>query len=86
VHDAFLYLKELFSLSLFSKVDVFPVEIVVLIVLFVVVEWLQRDKQHALEFDNIRIPKFFRYSIYYTILIVILLFSGQQQEFIYFQF
>jgi len=86
VNDAFSYLREMFSLSLFSQPDIFPVEVIVLIIILLVVEWLQRDKQHALEFDNIHIPKFFRYSIYYTILIIILLFSGQQQEFIYFQF
>lgn len=52
------------------------------------VEWLQRDKQHALQFpDN----KFFnirliRWSLYVAIYIVIVFFTGKSQTFIYFQF
>lgn len=53
-----------------------------------VIEWLQRDKQHALQF-----PKSFpfnavwvRYSIYYAILLLISQNLSHQQTFIYFQF
>ena len=53
-----------------------------------VVEWLQRDKQHALQFTNIK-PfnyRLVRWGIYYLILIVITIYAGSSQTFIYFQF
>lgn len=52
------------------------------------VEWLQRDKQHALQFSNMR-PfnyKMFRWGVYYLILMAIAGFAGTSQTFIYFQF
>ena len=57
-----------------------------LILLFI--EWLQRDKQHALQFTNIK-PfnyRLVRWGIYYLILIVITIYAGSSQTFIYFQF
>ncbi len=56
--------------------------------LLFVVEWLQRDKQHALQFSNIK-PfnyRFFRWSVYYVILFIIYYYAGTSQTFIYFQF
>ena len=56
--------------------------------LLLLVEWLQRDKQHALQFSNIRPFKYrvVRWGIYYIILFVIAKYSGTSQTFIYFQF
>ena len=53
-----------------------------------VVEWLQRDKQHALQFTNIRLfnHRVVRWSVYYVILFIISKFAGSSQTFIYFQF
>lgn len=53
-----------------------------------VVEWLQRDKQHALQFTNIKPFNYrpVRWGIYYLILIVITIYAGSSQTFIYFQF
>ena len=53
-----------------------------------IIEWLQRDKQHALQFTN-RPPfkyRFVRWGIYYVILMIIAGFAGANQTFIYFQF
>lgn len=52
------------------------------------VEWLQRDKQHALQFTNKK-PfnnRLVRWAIYYVILIIIACCAGTSQTFIYFQF
>ena len=52
------------------------------------VEWFQRDKQHALQFSNIK-PfnyRWVRWGIYYLILSIIFKYSGENQTFIYFQF
>jgi len=56
--------------------------------LLLAVEWLQRDKQHALQFSN-RKPfnyRFVRWGIYYAILVIIACYAGTSQTFIYFQF
>lgn len=52
------------------------------------VEWLQRDKQHALQFP-LTTPfnyRFVRWGIYYIILLIIYKYAGSSQSFIYFQF
>ena len=54
--------------------------------LFIIVEWLQRDKEHALQFDTLKIPQVIRWCTYYSVVFVIFYFGGEQQEFIYFQF
>lgn len=56
------------------------------IAIFILVEWLQRENQHALEFTNVKFPKILRWGIYYSIIIAIYLFGGVQKSFIYFQF
>ena len=52
------------------------------------VEWLQRDKQHALQFGSQ--PAFkhaaVRWGIYYLIILICYQFAGSSQTFIYFQF
>ena len=58
----------------------------ILILIMFLAEWLQRDKQHALQFDGIGIPSWVRWLIYYAVVFCIVWFSGEQQEFIYFQF
>lgn len=60
----------------------------VLGILLLLIEWLQRDKQHALQFSNMK-PfnyRLVRWGVYYTILIMIAKFTGESQTFIYFQF
>lgn len=57
-------------------------------IVLLVVEWLQRDKQHALQFTNIK-PfnyRLVRWGVYYLILIIITIYAGLSQTFIYFQF
>ena len=52
------------------------------------VEWLQRDKQHALQFSEIK-PfnyRLVRWTVYYLVLGIIFIYSGESQTFIYFQF
>ena len=52
------------------------------------IEWLQRGKQHALQFANNRFfnMRFIRWSLYIIIYIFIISFTGEGQTFIYFQF
>jgi len=86
VTDAFLYLSEMLSLSLFTYPEIFPKKIILLVAIFVVIEWVQRNKQHALQIEKMNHPMILRWGLYYGIIFSVLLFGGKQQEFIYFQF
>ena len=50
------------------------------------IEWIQRNKQHALQIETNILPKTIRWGYYYSIIWSILYFDGKQNEFIYFQF
>ena len=52
--------------------------------LLILVEWIQRDKQHSL--DIVTIPAYLRYSIYFIMSFIIFAFGGHTVNFIYFQF
>ena len=85
ITHALLYIQSIFNYSLFEMPKVFPKSVIIMILLFVIVEWLQRSKQYALELNN-KTPKIVRWSFYFVIVMMILQFNGAQQEFIYFQF
>lgn len=81
--QAFGYIERLFSTSLFSLPE--RSRTIYMIIILIIVEWLQRKKQHGLEIDDIKFTVL-RWVIYYLVILVILNFGGSQQEFIYFQF
>lgn len=56
--------------------------------LLLLVEWLQRDKQHALQLPATGPFRFavVRYIIYIAIVYIIVIYAGEVQTFIYFQF
>lgn len=58
----------------------------VLIVLFFIIEWFGRSYKFALEGIGNYIPRTLRWIFYYTLILCIFYFSGQEQTFIYFQF
>ena len=51
-------------------------------------EWVQRDKQHVLQIDSFKLPRFLRWNIYYFLILIIYFFGNfaSKYEFIYFQF
>ena len=57
----------------------------VAIVLMLVVEWVQRDKPHALDLTNIQ-SCVLRYVIYVFVLFLTFSLGGRAENFIYFQF
>jgi D-alanyl-lipoteichoic acid acyltransferase DltB (MBOAT superfamily) len=90
VQSAFEYLSVIFSKSLIS-VPYYPgigkhLSTVILVLFFILIEWLGREGQYALEKIGLSWKRPFRLMFYYSIIILIILFMGQQQEFIYFQF
>ncbi len=53
---------------------------------YILIEWLQRHKDNALDISGLKISKPVRWLIYYSLIGFIIFYSGDQQEFIYFQF
>jgi len=84
VTEAIHYLQQMFSASLFSMPNYLPTKTIIYIMLFVLIEWLGRDREYALEY--LKMPQFARWGLYYLLIFAILWFGGEQQEFIYFQF
>lgn len=74
--------RSIFSTSLFQVPVLSKTFIFVLVIL--VVEWINREKEHPFQI-SIK-SKLLRYMIYYAIMLTIVLFSGNQETFIYFQF
>jgi alginate O-acetyltransferase complex protein AlgI len=86
IQEGFVYLKNTFSKSLFEFPNVFPEKMWALIGIMIVAEWLQREKQHGLEIGSYKLPRVFKWGIYYAVIALILFMGGSQQDFIYFQF
>lgn len=86
VRHAIDYISEIFSSSLFTIPEVFPVYILLLIIFFMVIEWFGRDCKHAIEYFRAIQYTPVRWTLYLLIVYLILFFRGSQQEFIYFQF
>jgi alginate O-acetyltransferase complex protein AlgI len=76
----------MFSRDLFTMPKDFPLFSVLLILLFFIIEWLGREQDFALERLGLRWKKPLIYSLYYTLMLLIMWFSQKEQNFIYFQF
>ncbi|MBK6913555.1 MAG: MBOAT family protein [Ignavibacteriales bacterium] len=84
------YISEILSPSLFS-IPKFAgmardITIIILVAIFVLVEWKGREGQYAISHFGIKWKRPIRYSMYYAIIIAIFWFGGKEQQFIYFQF
>lgn len=72
-----IFSTSLFQIPVLSKTFIF-------VLVMLVVEWINREKEHP--FQIAIKSKILRYVIYYVIMLTIVLFSGNQETFIYFQF
>lgn len=86
MNHALNYFGHLFSPSFFSLPMLASVEVLVLVVGMLLVEWLQRDKQHALQFDKGKLNPIVRWGVYLLIAFLINWYGYIPQDFIYFQF
>ena len=94
VSQAVRYIGKIFSPSLFKipdekaflGSDTHPAVAVLLIVVFVIMEWIGREHQYALARIGLKWQKQVRWAMYYILVVAIFLFMGKEQQFIYFQF
>jgi len=90
IGHAFSIFSKVFSKSVvavpYFKDGSLAVPTLVLVALFVCIEWIGRKGPYAIAHLGTNWPRVSRYGLYYTILILIFWFGGKEQQFIYFQF
>lgn len=86
----FNYIQRIFTTSLFEIPEVSPksdlVILMILILLFILLEWFNKQKEHVLDFNGSKSLKFWRWVYYYAILLLIFTIGGKPGQFIYIQF
>jgi D-alanyl-lipoteichoic acid acyltransferase DltB (MBOAT superfamily) len=81
---AFNYIGKIFSSSIFTM-PIIPRSGILFLFCYMIVEWIQRHREHVLDIGYIK-NKWFRYAIYYLVVFAIFYYAGDLQPFIYFQF
>jgi hypothetical protein len=76
--------QKVFSAELFTSSEVWPLRPLRAIAFLLLVEWLQRHKQHGLAEPGIKVH--WRWVLYPTLIVMCLAFFSLNAEFIYFQF
>jgi len=88
ISTAFHYIINIFQPSLFSKPEILPVNVLLMLGLMLVLEWNQREKLHALQVCEKINLKPVRWTVYAS-MVLLIYFMGDYStvyEFIYFQF
>lgn len=80
------YISGIVSSSLFSLPEVRPRELIILILFFVIIEWVGRKNSHTIETLGLNWKRAYRFLFYFALAFIIFWFGGTEQEFIYFQF
>jgi len=80
------FISQIFSKTFFSIPSIRPTNLLVLLIIFMVIEWLGREGKYAISnlFENK--GRVLRWTFYLFLSIIIFLYQGKQQQFIYFQF
>lgn len=86
IEHALLYLRRVFSFSLLKFPQVFPIVTLIIITIFIAIEWFGRKDKYAIESMGIHWKRPLRYTFYYALIFAVFWFAGEEQEFIYFQF
>lgn len=91
IPHALSYLSEIFSSSILTipsahSFTLLNLLVIPFIFLLFFIEWKGRDNAYGLEKFGLKWPRPLRWSFYFGIICVLFVFSGTEQEFIYFQF
>lgn len=86
VSEAFEILQSIFSASLFTFPEVRPLYFLGLLLVFIVIEWLGRHNNYAIEKTMDVFPRVFRWAFYYGVIWMLFSTENVEQDFIYFQF
>lgn len=80
------YISKILSPSIFTLPEILPKTLILLVSVFVLIEWQGREGQYAISKLGLNWYKPFRWALYFTFLFYIFYYSGKEQQFIYFQF
>ena len=90
ITHAFKYISGIFSKSLFSMPSFegasASIRILCVTVIFFLIEWIGREQKYAIEKLGLNWPRALRWSMYFLMIVMILVMGGEDQQFIYFQF
>ena len=88
IAHAFSYLGRICSHSLLTVPEFLPYKLFALIAFLIVIEWLQRDREHGLDWDGLKIPAILKWLFIFVLTDLVLanLLSNKSQQFIYFDF
>lgn len=91
IGHAIAYIAKILSTSFFSLPNVngqnLNIAILIIhVVFFLIIEWLQRDQKHGLSNFAFKWKPAYRYIFYYLIVTELIWYNGNDQQFIYFQF
>jgi alginate O-acetyltransferase complex protein AlgI len=87
IGHAWSYLSTIFSKSLFTIPYYSGMKTPILLILFfIIIEWLGRESDYAIENIKNKFNLITRWSFYLILIILIGLYKGENQQFIYFQF
>lgn len=86
VTQALVCIKTILSHSFFTIPEFIPKTTILLLIVFICIEWLGKQDNHALEKLGLDLWRPIRLLLYYIIIIMIITLSGPTQDFIYFKF
>ncbi len=93
LHHAFAFIDNMFTIDFFvskagdfARAKVHPAILLIFLIIFFITEWIGRESHFALEKWRVGKSPFLRLLFYFFLLASVLIYSGKQEQFIYFQF
>lgn len=86
ITHAWKYITSIFSVSLFHPLEIIPKQELMLILLFICVEWIGRRDKYGIQTLVSKQKNIVKYVFYYALIFAIIWFRGEEENFIYFQF
>ena len=86
VGQAWFMISKIFSSSFFIFPNILPKNVIGLVAIFMVIEWMGRERKYAIEHWGIKLATPVRWAFYYLLAFAIFYYTGSKQQFIYFQF
>lgn len=86
LRNALHFIQNIFSNTFFSLPSILPKNILLMLTLFFLIEWVGREEHFAISKLGSNWPNLLRYLFYYILVGLIFYYNSSGQQFIYFQF
>lgn len=86
VEHALSIISKIFSKSIFLLPTILPKTLFLLLLIFIIIEWIGREEQFAIAKLGLKSSRIFTWGFYFIMILTIFYFSGPEEQFIYFQF